>query len=231
MLAFVLHRAQPVRLRGGWPQADVTLAVLKPGLLAASQSLMTVVYALVATALLGRQGVDWLAGYGLAVRLELLMIPVIFGIGASLIAIVGAHAGAGLRERAIQIAWRGTAANVVVVGLIGIIFALWPDLWCDPLSSDLAVAGHCGQTLQILGPFYGFFALGLGLYFASQGLNTLLYPVGGALLRLLLVGSGLLWVSAATEATTVLWVLSGSMVAYGLFVALSLKLFGWRVAD
>ena len=50
MLSFVLHRAQPVRLNGGWPRVDVTLAVLKPGLLAASQSVMTVIYALVATA-------------------------------------------------------------------------------------------------------------------------------------------------------------------------------------
>ncbi|MFK7965177.1 MAG: MATE family efflux transporter [Burkholderiaceae bacterium] len=228
MFSFVLNRAQPVRLNGGWPRADVTVAVLKPGLLAASQSLMTVIYALVATALLGRLGVDWLAGYGLAVRLELLMIPVIFGIGASLIAIVGAHAGAGLRERAIQIAWRGTAANVVAVGLIGLAFALMPQIWCTPLSSATNVATHCGQTLQILGPFYGFFALGLGLYFASQGLNTLLFPVAGAGLRLLIVMTGLLWVSDSTGPNTILWTLAGAMVAYGLFVSLSLKQFAWR---
>lgn len=229
MLVFVLHRGQPVRMRGGWPRADVTIAVLKPGLLAASQSFMTIAYALIATALLGRLGVDWLAGYGLAVRLELLMVPVIFGIGGSLIAIVGAHAGAGLRERAIQIAWRGTAVNVVAVGLIGAAFAFAPQLWCGPLSSNVTVAAHCGQTLQILGPFYGFFALGLGLYFASQGLNTLLYPVAGAMVRLLLVATGLFWVSTETEPTTILWVLSGAMAAYGLFVALSLKQIGWRI--
>ena len=156
------------------------------------------------------------------------MIPVIFGIGASLIAIVGAHAGAGLRERAIQIAWRGTAANVVAVGLIGVAFALVPQIWCTPLSSAESVATHCGQTLQILGPFYGFFALGLGLYFASQGLNTLLFPVAGAGLRLLIVVTGLFWVSESTGPSTILWTLAGAMVAYGLFVALSLKQFAWR---
>ena len=229
MLVFVLQPGQPVRMRGGWPRAEITVAILKPGLLAASQSFMTITYALVATALLGRLGVDWLAGYGLAVRLELLMVPVIFGIGASLIAIVGAHAGAGLRERAIQIAWRGTAANVVAVGLIGAVFALAPQLWCGPLSSNAAVAAHCGQTLQILGPAYGFFALGLGLYFASQGLNTLIYPVAGALVRLLLVATGLLWVSADTEPTIILWTLSGAMAVYGLFVAICLKQFGWTI--
>ncbi len=230
LIYFLNHPGQPVRFQRQWPDRRVTFDILKPGLLAGMQSVMTIIYALVATALLGRLGIDWLAGYGLAVRLELLMIPAIFGIGASLIAIVGAHVGAGQTRRAISIAWRGTAANVAVVGIIGIGFALAPQFWCDQVASNESVSGNCQQTLQILGPFYGFFALGLGLYFASQGLNTLIYPVSGALVRLLLVATGLLWVGTDTDPAIVLWTIAGAMIAYGIFVATCLWRIAWRIS-
>ena len=45
--------------------------------------------------------------------------------------------------------------------------------------------------LRIVGPAYGFFGLGLSLYFASQGAGRLLWPLLAGLLRLLIaVGGG-----------------------------------------
>ena len=46
------------------------------------------------TGLVGRFGEGALAGYGLGARLEFMMIPVIFGIGAAMTAMVGANVGA-----------------------------------------------------------------------------------------------------------------------------------------
>jgi Na+-driven multidrug efflux pump len=103
----ILLPGQPVRFRGFSVDWSVVAALLRSGLLAGTQSTATIVYSLIATGLLGRFSIDWLAGYGLAVRLELVMVPVIFGIGSALIAIVGAYAGAGQRARAIEVAWRG----------------------------------------------------------------------------------------------------------------------------
>jgi len=59
------------------------------------------------------------------------MVPVIFGTGVSLITIVGAHAGAGLRRQAISIAWKGVLINTAIIGVVGVFFALYPDLWCS----------------------------------------------------------------------------------------------------
>ncbi|MCB1808706.1 MAG: MATE family efflux transporter [Candidatus Competibacteraceae bacterium] len=230
VLALILRPAQPIRLRAQAIDWQVVGAVLRPGLLAGTQSTVTILYSLIATGLLGRFGVDWLAGYGLAMRLELVMIPVIFGIGATLIAIVGAHAGAGQRTRAIQIAWRGTLANTIIIGAVGFAFAMNPQWWCGNLGSNPTVIAHCSTTLQTLGPFYGFFAAGLGLYFASQGLNTLAWPVLGAVLRTIIVASGLLWLNSNIISTPqpVLWLIAGAMCVYGIFVALAMWCKVWR---
>lgn len=207
---------------------ETLVRILKQGLLAASQSVMTITYALVTTVLFSRFGTDWLAGFGLAVRLELIMVPVIFGIGSSLIAIVGAYDGAGQREKAISIAWKGVLINAALVGIVGLLFSMFPGSWCGLVGSDASVIANCSNSLRIIAPSYLFFALGLGCYFGSQGLNTLKIPVLGALLRLAIVTIGLLWVTTATSVNTVLYLVAFAVVAYGLFITILLKLGPWR---
>ena len=51
--------------------------------------------------------------------------------------------------------------------------------------------------LRVVGPTYGFFGLGLSLYFASQGAGRLAWPLLGGLVRLLVaVGGGWLVLDA-----------------------------------
>ena len=215
---FILRASQPIRLQLSSFNWSATQTVLRQGLVASAQSTMTIAYAMIATALFGRFGVDWTAGYGLAVRLELIMVPIIFGIGSTLIAIVGACVGAGQRIKAIRIAWLGVLINAMIVGVIGIFMAVQPSLWCDSLASEATVAEHCRQALRVMAPTYAFLALGLGSYFASQALNTLLWPVTGAFIRLAIVATGLLWVNANTSTTLVLYLVAAAVVAYGCVV-------------
>ena len=75
---------------------------MRAGLLAGSQSIMTVGYALIATGVFARFGQDWLAGYGIGARLELLLIPIIFGIGGATMVATGTLMGAGRRADAVR---------------------------------------------------------------------------------------------------------------------------------
>ncbi len=227
-LFFIAQKRQPIRFRLSAFRWQTLRSILRQGLVASSQSVMTVTYALVTTALFSRFGTDWLAGYGLAVRLELIMVPIIFGIGASLIAIVGAYVGAGQREKAISIAWRGIWINAALIGVLGLLLSLFPTLWCGVVGSDATVIAHCSQSLKIIAPTYAFFALGLGGYFASQGLDTLKYPVLGSLLRLATVSSGLLWVASTSSVESVLYLTAFAVVLYGVFVIAMLKFRAWR---
>ncbi|MEY3672712.1 MAG: hypothetical protein RI904_2369, partial [Pseudomonadota bacterium] len=82
------------------------------------------------TALIGAYaGTIALAGYGTAARLEYLIFPVAFGIGAPLVAMVASNLGAGQPERALRIALTGGAMAFVVAELIGLSAALWPYAW------------------------------------------------------------------------------------------------------
>lgn len=216
------------------PGRGIELAIIPPvlrsGLTAGLQSVVTISLALIVTGLVGRLGVSALAGYGIGARLELLMVPIIFGVGSGAIAMVGANVGAGQRDRAIAIAWRGALATAALVGAIGIVAAFFPALWTDLLTDDVSVAATTATYLMIVGPFYGFFGLGLALYFASQGLDTLVFPVLGTILRLLLLiggGAALLALDALTE-ETMFAVVAGAMTFYGLFIAGALKLGPWR---
>ncbi|MEZ5657189.1 MAG: MATE family efflux transporter [Burkholderiaceae bacterium] len=231
VVLMLLRRGQVVRLRV--PRAsdiEVAIRVLRQGLIAGTQTVFTVAYSLTATALMATLGKAWLAGYGVAVRLELLLVPVIFGIGGSLIALVGARVGAGQRAQAVALAWRGAWLTMALLSLIGLVLAGWPQLWCAPVSSGPAVAETCAQALRTLGPFYGWFGLGLCLYFASQGLNTLIWPVLGAVLRFVIVAvafaAGL---GAAGEAGPSLIWIAVAMTSYGVFVAAALWLGPWRI--
>src|SRR5213594_1536378 len=142
------------------------LRVGAPSLVNNVQTNLTVV---LLTALVGSFGTFALAGYGMGVRLEYLQIPLVFGFGSALVTMVGTNFGAGQDARARRVAWTGAAMAAGVTESIGLTAALFPSKWLG-LSSDEPDVLSTGATyLRIVGPTYGFFGLGLALYFASQG--------------------------------------------------------------
>ncbi|MGA0406261.1 MAG: MATE family efflux transporter, partial [bacterium] len=90
----------------------------------------------VVTAILGHFGAAALAGYGLGSRLELMLTPLVFGVGSALTAGVGANVGAQNFQRARSIAWAGASIAFLVTGGIGIMVAVIPELWLDWFTAD-----------------------------------------------------------------------------------------------
>lgn len=226
---FLLSPRSPVRLRRGAVPWSAFRPVIRNGLLASNQSIMTVTLALICTALIGRLGTQWMAGYGIGVRLELLLTPIIFGIGGALIAMTGASVGAGRRAHAIRIAWRGVFVCMCAVGAIGIVLSLHPHWWSGMFTSDVDIAHACKSYLSTVGPCYAFFGLGLCLYFASQGLESLLIPVIGTAIRLLIVvaGATLLLKLEKFNSANALILFASAMIIYGVFIATMLRLGPW----
>ena len=95
-----LARLRLSRLR--WP---LFRDILRVGAVASVTSVQTNVTIALATALVATAaGPEAVAGYGTGARLEYLLIPLVFGLGAPLVALVGTNIGAGQRERALRIA-------------------------------------------------------------------------------------------------------------------------------
>jgi putative MATE family efflux protein len=80
----------------------------------------------VATAFVGSYGTAALAGYGVAARLEYILVPIAFGFGTALTAIVATNMGAGNPVRAHRAAWLGAGIVGAVTGIIGVTAAIAP---------------------------------------------------------------------------------------------------------
>ena len=212
-------------------QLDGFFKLIKSGSLASCQSLMTIFLALFCTAVIGIFGSHWAAGFGIAIRLELLLIPIIFGVGGALIAIVGANVGANKFQRAVQMTWKGTAFSVLVVGIIGLFFSFYPHLWSNFFTYYPQAIEAAEVYLRVVAPFYAFFALGLGLYFVCQAFNTLFWPVVGTFIRLffvVIITLIFLYYNLATPYLLFL-TMSCGLIIYGLFISISLHFGPWRL--
>ena len=126
---------------------------------------------------------------------------------------VGTNIGAGQRARALRIAFIGGAMAFAITATIGIAAAIWPQVWISQFSTDAHVMETGTSYLRLVGPAYGFFGLGLALYFASQGAGRLFWPLSAGFLRML-VATGGGWIALH---------LTGSL--HWLFAALALGLF------
>jgi Na+-driven multidrug efflux pump len=209
---------------------DGIIILLKSGSLASCQSIMTISLAMFSITVIGTYGINWTAGFGIAIRLELLLIPIIFGIGGALIAIVGANVGAKKYSRAVIMTWKGTFFSVFIVGIIGIGFSIYPDVWSNLFTDDLLIKETSKSYLTIVAPFYAFFALGLGLYFTCQAFNTLFWPVVGTFIRLIfvvLITLILIYIDAASPISLFI-TMSLGLIIYGTFIALSLHFGSWK---
>ena len=196
--------------------------ILRVGLPGALNTVQTNLTVVVLTALVGGFGTVALAGYGIGARLEYLQIPLVFGLGSALVTMVGTNIGAGHRARALHIAFVGGAMAFALTETIGIIAALWPAAWMGLFTRDPDVVAAGSAYLRVVGPSYGFFGLGLALYFASQGAGRLLWP--------LLAGFTRLSVAATAGWVVVHW-LGGGLTALAIVIAVAFVLFGVTLAS
>ena len=100
---------------------------------------MTNVTIALTTGVVGAFGPAAIAGYGVGTRLEYLLMPLAFGFGGPLVALVGTNIGAGNRERALRAAWIGGWICFALTEAIGVAAALFPTAWLvavRPRSGD-----------------------------------------------------------------------------------------------
>ena len=202
--------------------------ILRVGIVGAVSTVATNVCIGIATALSGAFGPAAIAGYGTASRLEYLLVPLVFGLGAPLLAMVGTSMGAGQRERAMRATWIGAGMAFVLTEAIGVAAACFPAAWLSLFDTDPAMIAAGSRYLQIVGPFYGFFGLGLVLFFASQGAGKLLWPVIGNVGRLVVAAAGgILAVRLGGNLGIVFAAQAAAMVVYGVINAYAIAGGAW----
>ena len=135
----------------------------------------------------------------------------------------GTNVGAGQHERALRVAWIGGFMAAAMCALIGALAAVYPRVWLGLFDNNPAMLAAGSEYLHRVGPFYGFFGLGLGLYFAFQGFGRLRWAVLANFTRLTIaVGGGLLALRLTGDLSFVFVALSVGLVAFGLINATAL---------
>jgi putative MATE family efflux protein len=165
-------------------------AILGVGSLSALSTVQSNLAVVALTAAAGASGIAAIAGYGMASRLEALLIPILFGFGSAAITMIGISLGAGRVEQARRVALMNAVVTAAAAEIIGIVVAVFPRAWLGIFTHDPQVLAVGASYLHWVGPAFGFIALGLGLYFAGQGAGRVGWPLFAGALRFLLVSAG-----------------------------------------
>ena len=194
--------------------------ILKVGLPAMLSPIQTVATILVVTSIAARFGTEVLAGYGIGSRLEFLLVPIAFSVGVASLPMVGLAIGAGMVERARRVAWTAGGIAAVALGSLGLLLALFPELWVTIFTKSPGVRHAASTYLHFVGPVFAFFGLSLALYFSSQGAGKIGGPLLAGTARLAVVGiGGLILVSMGAPAWTLFALVAAGMVTMGSLTA------------
>jgi Na+-driven multidrug efflux pump len=232
LMAFLLSGRSLVTLtlRGVRFRRALFWDILRVGAPGSLNTVLTNLTVVLLTGLVGPFGAAALAGYGMGARLEYLLIPLVFGLGSGLVTMVGTNVGAGQIARAERVAWVGAGLAAGITGSLGLVAAVFPSAWLGLFSTDPEVLAAGSRYLNIVGPVYGFFGLGLALYFASQGAGRLSWPLIAGFARLLVAALGG-WVAIhyfGAGLSGLFIAMALALVVFGITVATAIKAGAWR---
>jgi putative MATE family efflux protein len=212
-----------LRLRRYPLQRQHFSAILGVGLLSAINAVMSALSVTALTAAAGAVGVTAIAGYGIASRLDMLLVPVMFGFGTAAITLVGTSLGAGNVARARRVAIVNVLFVAAVVGTVGLVVSLFPQLWLGLFTSDAAVMAVGAEYLQVVAPFYAVIGVIFELYFAGQGAQRILWPMTASVVRFVFALAAMVMVQQGHASLHAAFV----MVASSIVVAASVSLLGF----
>ncbi|CAG2159914.1 MATE family efflux transporter [Cupriavidus numazuensis] len=211
------------------PSRALFVRILSVGLVACALASVANLTTILVTAQLRHHGTAAVAAYGISARLEFLMIPLAFGVGSALTALVGRAVGAGDWHTARRTAWVGALLALLIAGLAGAAVGMMPHRFAGLFTQDTQVAAIAARALSWVGPAFGGFGLGMALYFASMGAGRMRWPIAAGLCRIgLAAGGGWLLANVAGMGLDghFLGVAMG-ITAYGLVTALGVREGEW----
>ncbi len=221
VLVFYMRSARsPIRLAPARFEWRLFRDILKVGLISAIGTVVANLTVVLTTGLVGAYGRDAIAGYGLASRLDYILIPLLFALGTASVTMVGTNVGAGQHTRARNIAWTGALLSTVVTGTIGLAAALFPQAWIHLFSREAEVVAVGSAYLTRVAPLYAAFGVGMSLYFASQGAGEMAWPFAAGVVRLCVVfAAGSYWLNQLHGSLNGLyWIVAASYLLFGAII-------------
>ena len=233
VLCYALSDRSRVRLVAARLQGRIFRDILRVGAISSAGVLMSGLTIVLVTSAVGHFGAAALAGYGVAARLEALLLPVWFALGVTVATMIGANVGAGQIARARRIALTGAVFGAALTEVIGLGVAAFPASVIGLFSHDPGVVAAGSLYLRIVGPVYGLIGFGTLLYFAGQGAGKVLGPFVSGAARLSIAGVlGLAAVAlAGADLTALCWIVAAGAAAYGAINGMVMMTAWWSRPD
>jgi putative MATE family efflux protein len=140
---------------------EVILQLLRLSLGGIGQSLIATTSWIFLVRIISMFGSEAVAGYTIAIRIVLFSLLPSAGIANAAATLTGQNLGAGLPERAEKSVWSTSVINFLFLGLIGIIFIIFPQAFIRIFTGELAVIERGAECLRIIS--YGYLAYGIGM--------------------------------------------------------------------
>ena len=225
LLRYMWSGAAGLTLRVVPLRARIFRDMLKVGIPTALNAVLTNLTVILVTGAVGLFGTSALAGYGIASRLDYIMIPLLFGISTATLTMVGVNMGAGQTARAKRIGWVSGTAGMIMTGSIGLLVAIVPTAWLHLFSHDPEVVNEGMTYLRIVGPAYAALGFGFVVSFAAQGTGRAMGPLASGVARILIAAGGG-WIAVAyfgAGMTGLATMVTVSLAAYAAICALIMQ--------
>lgn len=113
-------------------------------------------------------GPDAIAGYTIAIRIIIFLLLPAWGLSNAAATLVGQNLGAKKPERAEKSVWITGYINMIFMGIMGALLAIFPEFWIKLFIADIAVVDNGTNALRIIS--FGFICYALGMVL-MQGFN------------------------------------------------------------
>jgi putative MATE family efflux protein len=219
-----------VTLRGTRLSRRLFAEILRVGAPMSFQPVLNNLALAALTGFVGTMGAAQLAAFGIAARLEYLLYPLAFGLGAGVLTMFGTNIGAGRDARAERIAWMAAALATAVTGCVGLFALVLPGAWTGLFTQAPDIHALAAEYLVIMSLAFPFLGLGLTLSSAFQAAARPLWPVLGITSRAAIVMLGG-WIAVHLPGSGLghLAVVAAlGLIAYGATLGISFRAGLWR---
>ncbi|PXY01779.1 MATE family efflux transporter [Marinifilum breve] len=110
-----------------------------------------------------------IAGYTIAIRILIFILLPSWGLSNAAATLVGQNLGANQSERAEKSVWAAGRINVVFLGLIGVVFFLFPAYFIELFTDDQGILVNGIQALKIISCGFIFYGMGMVLLNSING--------------------------------------------------------------
>lgn len=191
---------RPRLFQGVWAWQHLA-AILRVGVPASLSATLAYVALIVLTGTFAHIDDAHLAAYGLATRLDFLILAAGYGVAAATITLVGMASGAGRAELVSQYTARTILLVIALIAPVAALVIARPQIWIGIFTDESAILDVGRSYFRIVGPSYFFSLTTMVLASAFQGLGRATLPlvvmagrvsvvIAGAILLTRVFGSG-----------------------------------------